>query len=54
MRFHTEMTMKEVLRAHPGSKDILIANGITCIDCLGARLETVRKVSQTCGLDPFP
>ncbi len=51
MLFTKEMTIFEALRAHPRSREIFLKHGMTCINCMGAQMESIAEGAHVHELD---
>ncbi len=51
MLFKKEMTIFEALRAHPRSREIFLKHGMTCINCMGAQMESIADGAHVHELD---
>lgn len=40
-RFTRDMTILEALQAHPRSREVFMRSGMTCVNCMGAQMESI-------------
>jgi hybrid cluster-associated redox disulfide protein len=40
-RFSRDMTILEALQAHPRSREVFLRYGMTCVNCMGAQMESI-------------
>jgi hybrid cluster-associated redox disulfide protein len=40
-RFTRDMTTLEALQAHPRSREVFMRFGMTCVNCMGAQMESI-------------
>lgn len=50
-RFTRDMTILEALRAHPLSREVFMRSGMTCVNCMGAQMESVEEGARMHELD---
>jgi hybrid cluster-associated redox disulfide protein len=50
-RFEPGMVVMDILAAHPGAKDVLLAHGLPCHRCVVAERETLEQGCRPLGLD---
>ncbi len=51
MKITEDMIIGEVLNQHPDLALAFMNNGLFCIGCPGARMETIREASMVHGID---
>ncbi len=40
-KFNRDMTILEALRLYPNSREIFLRHGMTCVNCMGAQMESI-------------
>jgi hybrid cluster-associated redox disulfide protein len=50
-KFNRDMTILEALRVHPRSRDVFLRNGMTCVNCMGAQMESIEVGARMHELD---
>ena len=50
-RFTRDMTILEALQAHPRSRDVFMRSGMTCVNCMGAQMESIEEGARMHELD---
>ncbi len=50
-RFTRDMTILEALQAHPRSREVFMRSGMTCVNCMGAQMETIEEGARMHELD---
>lgn len=50
-KFTKDMTIIEVLRQHPGARDVLANHGMGCLGCMGATMETLENGARMHGIN---
>lgn len=51
MAITKDMTIGEILRSNPGSAEILMANGMGCVGCPSAQMETLEEAVAVHGMN---
>lgn len=47
----TKMRIIDLLERYPEAKEVLVAHGMGCCDCMGASLETLENGAHMHGID---
>lgn len=50
--FDEDMSIYEALLAHPKARDVLVANGMGCVACMGSHIETIADGAEMHGVEP--
>jgi hybrid cluster-associated redox disulfide protein len=50
-KFTRDMTILEALRTHPRSRDVFMRSGMTCVNCMGAQMESIEEGARMHELD---
>jgi hybrid cluster-associated redox disulfide protein len=51
VQFTQDMTILEALQTHPKSREVFLKFGMTCINCMGAQMESIAKGAHIHELD---
>jgi hybrid cluster-associated redox disulfide protein len=49
--FTRDMTILEALQAHSRSREVFMRSGMTCVNCMGAQMETLEEGARMHELD---
>lgn len=50
-KFNRDMTILEALRLHPRSREIFLHHDMTCVNCMGAQMESIEEGARMHELD---